>query len=265
MGKQPGSLSLPKLLPNIFTTIGLCSGLTGIRFALEADWENAVFLILIAACFDMIDGLSARLLKAFSPFGAELDSLADTISFGVAPAIITYLYIEKGGIEGPLLAWYWMPCLFFSACNAFRLARFNVMHLGEDETKSTKSYFVGMPAPAAAGLVLMPLGFDNILVGFQEPAQDVNAEAARVLMHYPTWIIGWVIIVSLLMISRLPTFSFRNVRFNVPRNKALIVLLAVCSCVPLLINKTWIFLFSLGVLYFLSIPFAYWTHRKDAA
>ena len=99
MDKQSGTLSLPKLLPNIFTTIGLCSGLTGIRFALEDDWENAVFLILIAACFDMIDGLSARLLKAFSPFGAELDSLADTISFGVAPAIITYLWIRD-----PILA-----------------------------------------------------------------------------------------------------------------------------------------------------------------
>ena len=165
MGKQAGSLSLPKLLPNIFTTIGLCSGLTGIRFALEGQWENAVFLILIAACFDMIDGLSARLLKAFSPFGAELDSLADTISFGVAPAIITYLWIRSPIVASQqvyLLEWYWMPVLFFAACNAFRLARFNVMHLDEDETKSTKSYFVGMPAPAAAGLVLMPLGLSLI-------------------------------------------------------------------------------------------------------
>ena len=115
MGKQAGSLSLPKLLPNIFTTIGLCSGLTGIRFALEGQWENAVFLILIAACFDMIDGLSARLLKAFSPFGAELDSLADTISFGVAPAIITYLWIRSPIVASQqvyLLEWYWMPVLF---------------------------------------------------------------------------------------------------------------------------------------------------------
>ena len=142
MEKQSGSLSLPKLLPNIFTTIGLCSGLTGIRFALEDDWENAVFLILIAACFDMIDGLSARLLKAFSRFGAELDSLADTISFGVAPAIITYLWIRDpilASNQAHLLEWYWIPFLFFSACNAFRLARFNVMHLGEPENKPTKS------------------------------------------------------------------------------------------------------------------------------
>ena len=93
--ESTNKISLPKLLPNIFTTIGLCSGLTGIRFALDADWENAVLCILVAACFDMIDGLSARLLKAFSPFGAELDSLADTISFGVSPSIITFLWIRE--------------------------------------------------------------------------------------------------------------------------------------------------------------------------
>ena len=258
MGKQAGSLSLPKLLPNIFTTIGLCSGLTGIRYALEGQWESAVFLILIAACFDMIDGLSARLLKAFSPFGAELDSLADTISFGVAPAIITYLWIKHPMPPTEqvfLLEWYWIPILFFAACNAFRLARFNVMHLGEGETKSNKSYFIGVPAPAAAGLVLMPLGFDFILARFgQNP----------VLSNYPTWIIGWVAIISLLMISRIPTFSFRNVRFKVARNRALIVLLAVLLSVAVFMKEKWIFLFSLGVLYTLSIPFSYWTHRKDS-
>ena len=258
MGKQAGSLSLPKLLPNIFTTIGLCSGLTGIRFALEGQWESAVFLILIAACFDMIDGLSARLLKAFTPFGAELDSLADTISFGVAPALITYLWIRHPLLSTQqvfLLEWYWMPFLFFAACNAFRLARFNVMHLDEGETKSTKSYFVGVPAPAAAGLVLMPLGFDFILARFdQHPF----------LSNYPTWIIVWVVIVSLLMISRIPTFSFRNVRFKVARNRALIVLLAVLLSVAVFMKEKWIFLFSLGVLYTLSIPFSYWTHRKDS-
>lgn len=257
MEKQSGSLSFPKLLPNIFTTIGLCSGLTGIWFALEDDWENAVFFILIAACFDMIDGLSARLLKAFSPFGAELDSLADTISFGVAPAIITYLWIRDPIVasnENHLLEWYWMPFLFFSACNAFRLARFNVMHLGESENKPSKSYFIGVPAPAAAGLVLMPLGFDFILARF---GQD------SFLSHYPIWIIGWVSFISLLMISRLPTFSFRNVRFNVARNKALLVLLAVCLGASVFMKEKWIFLFSIGILYILSLPFSYWTHRKD--
>jgi CDP-diacylglycerol---serine O-phosphatidyltransferase len=258
MGKQAGSLSLPKLLPNIFTTIGLCSGLTGIRFALESQWESAVFLILVAACFDMIDGLSARLLKAFSPFGAELDSLADTISFGVAPAIITYLWIREPIVElqkQHLLEWYWIPFLLFAACNAFRLARFNVMHLGESETKTTKSYFIGVPAPAAAGLVLMPLGVDFILDRFGEKA---------FLENYPIWVIGWVTVISLLMISRIPTFSFRNVRFNVARNRALIVLLVVLLSVAVFMKEKWIFLFSLGVLYFVSIPFSYWSHSADS-
>jgi CDP-diacylglycerol--serine O-phosphatidyltransferase len=129
------------------------------------------------------------------------------------------------------------------------------MHLGEPENKPSKSYFIGVPAPAAAGLVLMPLGFDFILARF---GQD------SLLAHYPIWVIGWVSFVSLLMISRLPTFSFRNVRFNVARNKALMVLLAVCLGASVFMKEKWIFLFSVGILYFLSLPFSYWTHRKDA-
>ena len=255
--KKNRKISLPKLLPNIFTTIGLCSGLTGIRFALDGNWHNAVFCILVAACFDMIDGLSARLLKAFSPFGAELDSLADTISFGVSPAIITFLWIREPIISTNkeyLLEWFWIPFLFYSVCNAFRLARFNVMHLGEPPEKESKSYFTGVPAPAAAGLVLMPLGLDFIFDRF---------EVVFAISSHPTWIICWVFPISSLMISRLPTFSFRNVRFNVASNKALLVLLSVCLGVSVFMKETWIFLFSLGVLYFISIPVAIYASRKD--
>ena len=103
------ALTLPKLLPNIFTTIGLCAGLTGMRFAMEGEWEKAVFSILVAAAFDTVDGLSARLLKAHSRFGAELDSLADTISFGVAPAVVIYLWIRApliGSGSEHLLEWF---------------------------------------------------------------------------------------------------------------------------------------------------------------
>ena len=251
-------ISLPKLLPNIFTTVGLCSGLTGIRFALDGNWENAVFCILVAACFDMIDGLSARLLKAFSPFGAELDSLADTISFGVSPAIITYLWIREPLIstnQDYLLGWYWIPFLFYSACNAFRLARFNVMHLGKPVEKESKSYFLGVPAPAAAGLALMPLGLDFILTRF-----DINS----VISSYPLFVVIWVILISLLMVSRFPTFSFRNVRFNIASNRALLVLIFVCLCVSIFMKETWIFLFSVGILYFLSIPISFIAQRKDS-
>lgn len=254
---NPKKISLAKLLPNIFTTVGLCSGLTGIRFALDGNWQNAVFCILVAACFDMIDGLSARLLKAFTPFGAELDSLADTISFGVSPAIITFLWIREPLIASEtryLLEWYWIPFLFYAACNAFRLARFNVMHLASSDNTSRKNYFMGVPAPAAAGLLLMPIGFEFILIRF---GSDIAVSS------YPIWIIVWVFIVSALMVSNLATFSFRNVRFNVASNKALIVLLSVCLGVAIFMKETWIFLFSLGCFYFLSLPFSHFAKKKD--
>jgi len=249
-------VSLTKLLPNIFTTIGLCSGLTGIRYALEGNWQYAVLCILVAACFDLIDGLSARLLKAFTPFGAELDSLADTISFGVSPAIITFLWIREPMISSEsryLLEWYWIPFLFYAACNAFRLARFNVMHLKKSDATNRKSYFTGVPAPAAAGLVMMPLGFAFILERF---GSDIP------ISSYPLIIISWVFVVSVLMVSNLSTFSFRNVRFNVASNKALIVLLAVCLGVSIFMKETWIFLFSIGCIYFASIPFSHIAAKK---
>ena len=249
-------VSLTKLLPNIFTTIGLCSGLTGIRYALEGNWQYAVLCILVAACFDLIDGLSARLLKAFTPFGAELDSLADTISFGVSPAIITFLWIREPMISSEsryLLEWYWIPFLFYAACNAFRLARFNVMHLKKSDATNRKSYFTGVPAPAAAGLVMMPLGFAFILERF---GLDIP------ISSYPLIIISWVFVVSVLMVSNLSTFSFRNVRFNVASNKALIVLLAVCLGVSIFMKETWIFLFSIGCIYFAIISFSHIAAKK---
>lgn len=249
-------LSLPKLLPNILTTIGLCAGLTGMRFAMEGEWEKAVFSILVAASFDMLDGLSARLLKAHSRFGAELDSLADTISFGVAPAVVIYLWIREplAGTPGShLLEWYWIPILAFSTCNALRLARFNVMH-EEEEGKKDKSYFTGAPAPAGAGLVMMPMGMDFILKRFQSDFA---------IAEYPIWVLGWTVGVSVLMISRVPTFSFRNVRFRVASSQAILVLLAVGLSVAVFLKEPWIFLFCLGALYLCSLPFSVAAHRKD--
>ena len=255
--KQP-SLSLHKLLPNIFTTIGMCSGLTGIRFALENEWNYAVLCILVAACFDMIDGLSARLLRAFSRFGAELDSLADAISFGVAPTLITYLWVRDahyGDNSNYLLGWYWIPFLFYSACSVFRLARFNVMDQQDiDSRLYKKSYFTGVPAPAAAGLVLMPMGlqfiFQRFGIDFSIPEQTL-------------WLVAWVSIVALSMISRIPTFSLRNMRFNISKAKALPVLIIVCLAVAVFMKEVWISLFTVGILYILSIPFSFWACRND--
>ena len=122
------------------------------------------------------------------------------------------------------------------------------------ETKS-KSYFLGVPAPAAAGLVLMPLGLDFIFNRF---------EISSFISSYPLIVIFWVLLISLLMVSRVPTFSFRNVRFNIASNRALLVLISVCLGVSIFMKETWIFLFSVGVLYLLSIPFAFFAARKDA-
>ena len=249
------ALTLPRLLPNIFTTIGLCAGLTGMRFAMEGEWEKAVFSILVAAAFDTVDGLSARLLKAHSRFGAELDSLADTISFGVAPAVVIYLWIRYpliGSGSEHLLGWYWIPILAFSTCNALRLARFNVMH--EEGKPKDKTYFMGVPAPAGAGLVMMPMGMEFILKRFQSDF---------LVAEHPVWVLGWTVATSVLMISRVPTFSFRNVRFRVARNQAILVLLAVGLSVAVFLKEPWIFLFSLGVLYVCSLPFSVTAYRKD--
>ena len=254
-GTSSRSLTLPKLLPNIFTTFGLCSGLTSMRFAMEGEWEEAVFWILLAAAFDTVDGLSARLLKAHSRFGAELDSLADTISFGVAPAVVVYLWIRQpmlGNSDDYLLGWFWIPILGFSCCNAFRLARFNVMH--EDGTPKDKTYFLGVPAPAGAGLVMMPMGLEFILKRF---GSDFLVAVQSV------WILAWTVAVSVLMISRVPTFSFRNVRFQVARNRAILVLLGAVLCLAVFQKEPWIFLFSLGLLYLCSLPFSILAFRKD--
>jgi len=252
-------LSLPRLLPNILTTIGMCAGLTGIRFALEGEWENAVFAILVAAAFDTFDGLSARLLGASSRFGAELDSLTDVISFGVAPAIVIYLWIRQpmtGSGSEYLLEWYWIPVLAFTICNVLRLARFNVtQELESAEEVPDKNYLVGVPAPAGAGLASMPLGLEFILHRF---------EAGVNISDYPLWVLGWTVIASALMISRIPTFSFRNMRFRVPQHQAIIVLLVTSLSVAVFLKEPWVFLFSLGVIYITSLPISVWAQGVDS-
>ena len=163
---RPERLSLLRLLPNIFTTIGMCSGLTGIRYALESDWKLAVVFIFIASFFDLIDGLTARVLNASTQFGAELDSLADAISFGVTPSIILFLWLKDDEINMAntyLLGWYWIPFLLYSSCCVLRLARFNVDTKIYTPNRQSIDYFLGVPAPAAAFLALLPIVFQFTL------------------------------------------------------------------------------------------------------
>ena len=145
-------MSLGTVIPNLITVLALCSGLTGIRFALQERWEFAVAAIGLAAILDTLDGRMARLLKGQSRFGAELDSLSDFISFGVAPALILFFWTTNtiGGFG-------WMSVLFFSTCMALRLARFNTKLDDLDPKPFASRFFSGVPAPAAAGLACLPI------------------------------------------------------------------------------------------------------------
>ena len=153
-GRLPG-LSFNRLLPNILTMVGLCAGMTAIRFALDSRWELAVTLIVVAAFIDGIDGRLARLLKATSRFGAEFDSLSDFLCFGVAPAFILFLWTLHDA-----RGFGFIPCLLFAACMALRLARFNAAidaPLQPGAAPRPPGFFTGVPAPAGAGLALFPV------------------------------------------------------------------------------------------------------------
>jgi CDP-diacylglycerol---serine O-phosphatidyltransferase len=196
-----------KLLPSALTILGLCSGATAIRFALSADWKSAVVAILCAAVFDALDGRLARLFSVDGAFGAQLDSLADLVSFGIAPGVLVYmwsLYHAHGA--------GWAFALIFCACSAIRLARFNVEDADRDPDSPPSAYFTGLPTPAAACLILLPM-----LIGFQFKGDAFN---------HPWLSAAMIALISWLMISRVPTISFKQVR--VPeRFRAPVILLAL--------------------------------------
>src|SRR5580693_1287884 len=155
-------LSISKLVPSTLTLLGLCSGVTAIRYALMADWTSAVAAVVCAMIFDMLDGRAARMFGADSRFGAQLDSLADLVSFGVAPAVIVYTWsLEAIDLRG------WIAALVFVAASAVRLARFNVQAARDEGATNVHPYFTGLPTPAAAGMMLLPM-----LISFQWVSSD---------------------------------------------------------------------------------------------
>ena len=241
-------LSLLRLLPNIFTTIGMCSGLTGIRYALECEWKLAVACIFVAAFFDLIDGLTARILKASSRFGAELDSLADAISFGVTPALILFLWMKDDmdfSKSAYLLGWYWIPFLFYTSCCVLRLARFNVGSKQGNAHDDQNPYFLGVPSPAAAFLSLLP-------VVYQFSLDRLKIELS--IAGFPPLICIWVMVISVLMVSNLPTISLKNLKISIRRSRALILMIATILLVAIFIKEMWLFFSLFITIYFLSIP-----------
>ena len=238
------------LLPNLITLLALCAGLTAMRMAVENNMQLALAAIVFAALLDGIDGRIARLLKGTSRFGAELDSLADFVNFGVAPALILYFW----GLH-ELKSAGWIAALVFAICAALRLARFNVMIDEPNQPVWAGNFFTGIPAPAGAITVLLPIYFDLLGV------------PSNLVVVWLTFL--YTLAIALLMVSRLPVFSGKRVGKRVPPEMVLPVFVVVVLFFALLISYPWQVL-SVGTLAYLAcLPLGWLSYRayqrKDAA
>jgi CDP-diacylglycerol--serine O-phosphatidyltransferase len=236
--------SFNRLIPNILTMLGLCCGLVAIRAAFEGRFAEAAVLIVVAGVIDGLDGRLARLLKATSRFGAEFDSLADFLSFGVAPALVLYIWAlqDYRGIA-------FVPALLFAVCSSLRLARFNAaLDVGPAPKPAyTYNFFTGVPAPAGAGCALFPLFAWLFFTQIEMPL-------LASVMRNPVLIACVLILVGGLMVSTLPTWSFKN--FKVPRAAVLPLLLGVGFYMALLFAEPWGALAMAGIIYLGMLPFS---------
>ena len=240
--------SFNRMVPSILTLLGLCAGLTSIRYALDARWQAAALAVVIAAVIDGLDGRLARLLHATSRFGAEFDSLADFCSFGVAPAFILYIWSLHGANR-----FAFMPCLMFAVCMALRLARFNAALETSPKPAYAQSFFTGVPAPAGAGVVLLPL---FLWLEAVEQGWVRMANAAQ----YPGVVALMLVGCSVLLVSTLPVWSFKN--FKVPAEYVLGLLLGTGFFAALLVADPWLALAAAGLIYVLMLPFSVRSFRR---
>jgi len=241
--------SFNRLIPNILTMIGLCAGLSAMRFGLDGRYGHSAVALLVAACIDALDGRIARLLRATSVFGAEFDSLSDFLCFGVAPSFILYLWsLHDGGEYG------FLPCILFTVCMALRLARFNAAITGPSEPPNyAYNFFTGVPAPAGAGLALFPL-----FVGLEAHKLHWNGLFAAV--NYPAFVAVMLIGVAFLLVSTVPVWSFKN--FKVPAEYVLPMLLGVSGFAAVLVADPWAALAGVGLLYLVMLPFSRRSFRR---
>src|ERR1700694_4332960 len=228
------------LVPNVITLLAICAGLTAIRLSTEGRMELAVAAIVFAAVLDGIDGRVARMIKGQSKFGAELDSLADFVNFGVAPGLILYFWqlheLNNGG---------WIAAMVFAISGGLRLARFNATMDDPNKPAFAANYFTGVPAPAGAITVLLPIYL--AFLGMPKPPAMLTA--------FYTLLIGF------LMVSRLPVFSGRTVRMRVPPEMVLPVFVSVIFFIALLIGYPWLILSACTVLYLASLPLGWKSYR----
>jgi len=233
------------LLPNFFTLLSLCAGLTAIRMAIELRYELAITLVVIAALLDGVDGRLARALKAQSKFGAELDSLADFVNFGVAPAVIVFIW----GL-GTLRGLGWISVLIFALAMGLRLARFNAM-IDVDKPKWQGNYFTGIPAPAGAITVLLPLYLDGL-----------NLFDVRM---WPVAIACYTLGMAFLLVSTIPTFSGKLLGERIAREYVLPVFVAAAALVALLVTYPYETLTLVTVVYLGFIPVSYRRYQQHLA
>jgi CDP-diacylglycerol--serine O-phosphatidyltransferase len=237
------------LVPNIFTVMSLCAGLTAIRYGLDGRFELALALIVAAGVLDGLDGRSARLLKITSKLGAQLDSLADFLSFGVAPALLVYLWTLH---QVPTFGW--SLALLFATCCALRLARFNTELEDNKQPPWMSRFFTGMPAPAAAGCLIMPMLATFALDQVWPRNWELNALVA--------------LVVGVLMVSRVPTFSIKMIVVRVKPEWILPTLIGVGLLAAAMLNAPWMTLLAVGVAYLISLPISMvvaWRLRREHA
>ena len=233
---------LAKYIPNAITILSLCCGLTSIRFSIIEEWKIAILLIILAAVFDFFDGWFARKFKGGSNFGAELDSLSDFISFGVAPSLLIYFWTLSD-----LESLGWSIFLFFAICSALRLARFTADIYLTPKPIDLNTYFIGVPSPAAAGLSLLPI--------------FIYIEFEFSFLRNPYLNLINLSLIGFLMVSKIPTFSFKKINFS-KKYAPWIILLVVIICIGL-ISNIWLTLIILVIIYIISIIYTVMINFKS--
>ena len=233
--RRAGGIPLRTIPPNAITALALCFGLTGVRFAIDGEWDKALAAVVFAGVLDGMDGRIARLLKANSRFGAELDSLSDNIAFGVAPALILFLWSLQ---YAPSFGW--IAALALAVACALRLARFNSRIDADDQPHKSAGFLTGVPAPAGAGLSFVPI---YLWLVTDNP-------------WFQQWqvVLPWAIFISVLMISNIATFSWGSLRLR--QSWRLFALAAVGLLGAALVTQPWLTLLAVSTLYLALIPFS---------
>ena len=237
-------IPLRVIVPNVITLLAISAGLSSIRFAIEDRVEFAVIAILIASILDAMDGRVARSLNATSRFGEQMDSLADFVNFGVAPALLVYFTVLQGATP-----FGWITALIFASCACLRLARFNVMLDTNHDSDWHKRYFLGVPAPAGALIVMLPVYIE--LHGY-----TLGQWQAAIATAY-------VLLCAFLLVSNLPTFSGKRVGARIRRDLVMPIMIATVVLAAFLITYPWQFMTFLAVIYLVSLPIAFYLAARE--